>query len=101
MRKITLLFLILHFVASAQVFDDFSDGDFTSGPEWRGTDTSFIVNSNKQLQSAATSAGESWLAVGIGSALQHLVVTPAGSYAVPLGIISVFILSIYYLAKCW
>ena len=85
MRKITLLFLILPFVASAQVFDDFSDGDFTSSPEWRGTDTSFIVNSNKQLQSAATSAGESWLAVGIGSALQHLVVTPAGSYAVLQG----------------
>ena len=46
----------------AQVVDDFSDGDFTENPTWVGTDTSFTINNNFQLQSAATSAGEAWLA---------------------------------------
>lgn len=65
MRKILLLFLILPVCAVAQVYDDFSDGDFTAGPMWVGTDTSFAVNASKQLQSAASSAGEAWLATAI------------------------------------
>lgn len=32
-----------------------------------GTDTSFVVNSNQQLQSAATSAGEAWLSLAFQS----------------------------------
>ena len=67
MRKTLLLFLILPLWASAQVFDDFSDGDFTHEPAWTGTDTSFIVNASHQLQSAATVAGESWLVVAGGA----------------------------------
>lgn len=62
MKKILLLFLILPLCTSAQVVDDFSDGDFTSNPAWSGTDTAFIVNTNLELQSAATTAGEAWLA---------------------------------------
>ena len=65
MRKIVLLFLILPIWASAQVIEDFSDGDFTANPIWLGTDTSFIVNNGKQLQSSANSAGEAWLAIDI------------------------------------
>lgn len=65
MRKILLLFLFLPFCASAQVFDDFSDGDFTVNPSWIGTDTSFTVNKNSQLQLAASSVGEAWLATAI------------------------------------
>lgn len=61
MKKILILFLILPICAFAQVVDDFSDGDFTANPTWSGTDTCFIVNNNQQLQSAATTAGESWL----------------------------------------
>ena len=65
MKTIRLLFLFLPLWASAQVIDDFSDGDFTSNPTWIGTDTCFTVNNNKQLQSAATVAGESYLSTTI------------------------------------
>lgn len=61
MRKILLLFLFLPLRVFAQVTDDFSDGDFTSNPTWTGTDSCFIVNNNRQLQSSATVAGEAWL----------------------------------------
>jgi hypothetical protein len=65
MRKTLLLFLILPIFSMAQVMDDFSDGDFIHNPTWIGTDTSFIVNTNLQLQSAASVAGEAWLATVI------------------------------------
>ena len=65
MKTIRLLFLFLPLWASAQVIDDFSDGDFTSNPTWIGTDTCFTVNNNTQLQSAATVAGESYLSTTI------------------------------------
>lgn len=61
MKKIVLLFLILPIYCAAQVFDDFSDGDFTMNPTWIGTDTSFKINNSLQLQSAATTAGDAWL----------------------------------------
>lgn len=67
MRTTLLLFLILPLWAFAQVADDFSDGDFTANPVWFGTDTSFMVNTNKQLQSTGTEAGEAWLSTVIAS----------------------------------
>ena len=63
MRTTLLLFLFLPLWALAQVTDDFTDGDFTANPTWIGTDTSFIVNTNLQLQSASTVAGEAWLSL--------------------------------------
>ncbi|HRY31603.1 MAG TPA: lamin tail domain-containing protein [Bacteroidales bacterium] len=36
-------------VAQAQVFDDFSDGDFTNHPAWIGNTADFEVNTSKQL----------------------------------------------------
>lgn len=51
MRKTLLLFLIIcSKLVSAQLIDDFSDGDFISGPKWSGTASYFKV-SNGHLQS--------------------------------------------------
>ena len=47
--------------AVAQLSDDFSDGDYTSGPSWNGTDTTFRVNENFQLQLNASAPGTAWL----------------------------------------
>jgi hypothetical protein len=47
--------------ASGQVVEDFSDGDFISGPEWKGTTSYFQVNAAKQLQLNAFTAGLSYL----------------------------------------
>ena len=46
--------------ATAQVFDDFSDGNFTENPEWFGNTENFIVNDG-WLQSNATAASNSQL----------------------------------------
>ena len=67
MRTTLILFLFLPLWAFAQVVDDFSDGDFTMNPVWFGTDTSFVINNSFQLQSSATTAGETWLTTVIAS----------------------------------
>ncbi|MCS7078363.1 MAG: hypothetical protein NZ455_16750, partial [Bacteroidia bacterium] len=46
----------------AQVTDNFSDGNFTSSPAWVGDVGNFIVNTSFQLQSNASTAGNSSLA---------------------------------------
>ena len=51
-------------LGSAQVSDDFSDGDFTSGTVWTGTTSVFTVNGSEQLQlnnTAPTGADVSYL----------------------------------------
>ena len=63
MKKILILFIILPICCVAQTVDDFSDGDFTANPTWIGTDTSFKINNNFQLQSAGTEAGEAYLVI--------------------------------------
>ncbi|WP_051718907.1 lamin tail domain-containing protein [Hymenobacter sp. IS2118] len=50
MKRILLLLIFLPFLASAQLADTFTDGDFTANPAWRGDDASFQV-ANQQLQS--------------------------------------------------
>ncbi|MDQ2656706.1 MAG: lamin tail domain-containing protein [Bacteroidota bacterium] len=60
---VTGFLLALH-TASAQIADDFSDGEFSSSPPWSGTTGDFIVNSEHQLQLSATVAGKSWLSFG-------------------------------------
>ena len=41
--------------------DDFSDGNFTENPTWNGMTENFIVNSDFQLQSNASTASKSYL----------------------------------------
>ena len=61
LKILTLFILITPVLASAQVFDDFSDGNFNENPEWIGSESLFIVNSNCQLQLNAESAGNALL----------------------------------------
>ncbi|MEI6409289.1 MAG: lamin tail domain-containing protein [Bacteroidota bacterium] len=48
---------------SAQITDDFSDGNFTANPAWQGATANFIVNTAGELQLKAPAAGNSTLAV--------------------------------------
>jgi hypothetical protein len=58
---ITLLFLLSGRL-TAQVFENFADGDFTTNPEWTGTSDRFIVNESSTLQlSAPVEADKAWL----------------------------------------
>lgn len=46
---LTVVFLFVTFLTSAQFSDDFEDGDFTASPTWTGTAANFEVNAAKQL----------------------------------------------------
>ena len=57
MKKIItlgLFFLWANMLLNAQVFDDFSDGNFNVNPAWEGDDSLWQINSNYQLQSKGT-----------------------------------------------
>ncbi len=49
--SIIALILFVSSVGKAQVFDNFSDGNFTANPAWTGNTSDWIVNSSSQLQS--------------------------------------------------
>ena len=53
--------LLLSGQLTAQVVDNFSDGNFTNNPIWSGTTADFIVNSSQQLQLNNTVAATSYL----------------------------------------
>ena len=53
--------LLLSAQLTAQVVDNFSDGDFANNPTWSGTTADFIVNSSQQLQLNNTVAATSYL----------------------------------------
>ncbi|HQB47985.1 MAG TPA: hypothetical protein PK785_03880, partial [Bacteroidales bacterium] len=61
MRFWFITFLVIPLFLSAQMYDDFSDGDFTADPPWYGDVDDFIVNSSFQLQLNAATAGISHL----------------------------------------
>jgi hypothetical protein len=61
MRRSLLVFLFIPLLLNAQLFEDFSDGDFTQNPAWSGTAEKYIVNSSFQLQLNASEAGTAWL----------------------------------------
>ena len=46
----TLVLYTLPFTCMGQFADDFTDGNFTSNPEWTGDNEDFIVNDDKMLQ---------------------------------------------------
>ena len=54
--KLILVFLPLAF--TAQLNEDFSDGNFTSNPQWNGDVANFIVNSSNELQLNAPSVSD-------------------------------------------
>ena len=55
------LLLIVPLQSHAQVYDDFSDGDFTENPTWTGTDNLFKINAEAQLQLYADAGGDAYL----------------------------------------
>ncbi len=62
MRTSVLFFTLFAFInLYPQLKDSFSDGDFTSNPEWVGTVNNFRVNELFQLQSRAPGASTSFL----------------------------------------
>lgn len=61
MRKLLLIILFIPVIVSAQIIDDFTDGNFTQAPVWHGNENDFIINSQKQLQLYATEGGLSCL----------------------------------------
>ncbi len=55
--------LVFRVDSNGQIFDDFSDGNFTQNPSWQGETSAFIVNAAGELQLNAPDAGASVLAV--------------------------------------
>lgn len=58
-----LAFLFVFNTISAQISDNFSDGNFTDNPSWQGSTANFIVNAAGELQLNAPDGGSSTLAV--------------------------------------
>ncbi len=61
MRFFFYLLIFAALPGSAQITDNFTDGDFTNNPVWSGDASEFIVNTSKQLQLNNTVAGASYL----------------------------------------
>jgi hypothetical protein len=55
------VFFLTQLACFGQIFDDFSDGDFTSGTPWQGTNADYIVNGSEQLQLNNAGAATSYL----------------------------------------
>ena len=50
---------------TAQLSDDFSDGNLTANPTWYGSSDHFIINPAGELQLKAPAAGRSWLSTAL------------------------------------
>lgn len=61
LKLLACVFLIIPMIGYTQVYDDFSDGNFTDNPVWTGTESLFIVNEDFQLQLNGEGSGEASL----------------------------------------
>lgn len=61
MKRTIFLLLLFPLLLNAQLFDNFSDGNFTENPPWTGTGDKYIVNTNFQLQLNSTEAATTYL----------------------------------------
>ena len=63
MKKILnfLICICLHLMSYTQVYDDFSDNNFTHSPVWSGDVDGFMVNAMQQLQLYAEGSGQAYL----------------------------------------
>ncbi|MBK6965612.1 MAG: lamin tail domain-containing protein [Bacteroidales bacterium] len=61
MRVFITLLMFFPIALSAQLSDDFSDGEFSDNPEWTGNPALFIVNPEFQLQLNSSGDGTSYL----------------------------------------
>ncbi|MCH2199022.1 MAG: lamin tail domain-containing protein [Flavobacteriales bacterium] len=69
MRLFVLMILCsVYSLASAQLTDDFSDGDLTTNPVWNGNTENFIINGNQRLQLNDDEASQSYLSTTFASA---------------------------------
>lgn len=56
-----LVWILTQWTLSAQITENFNDGDFTSNPAWSGTDVDYEVNGSFQLHLNNTIAATSYL----------------------------------------
>jgi len=61
MKNFILVLIFLPIIASSQIFDNFSDGNFNSNPEWKGDTDSFIIDDDLELRLNNDEAGISSL----------------------------------------
>lgn len=59
--SVLFFFHLMPLLAFSQLFDQFTDGNFSLNPEWIGTTANFRVNNALQLQSSAPAASTSYL----------------------------------------
>ncbi|MCF8366095.1 MAG: lamin tail domain-containing protein [Bacteroidales bacterium] len=69
MKSLLYIFLFFPFLGFTQVWDDFSDGNFTQDPSWSGDASQFKVNDDLQLQ--LDSEGTEISHLGVSFALQQ------------------------------
>lgn len=58
MKYLFLLAILAGHCASAQLLDNFSDGNFSSAPSWYGDTNKFFINSQFQLQSTSATIND-------------------------------------------
>lgn len=63
MKTLHLLLCLLPWSAFAQITDNFSDGDFTKNPSWKGDTAKFTVQTEQLKLSAPAIAGTAYLSV--------------------------------------